>query len=150
MVAARRSPQYAPPAPPKRSGPLAPGWWRTQALIAQLPLMKLLATSRLGWLGGAEGPQRLMSPTTVDDKSSRPMRRSSASFGPTSFGYPFSRRTRSTTGHAPCSADDTHVLASLLHELLKPAPGTLRFFNHPRNLCSGLVHGQLETYEVKD
>jgi len=51
-----------------------------------------------GWLRGVDVPQRFISSITVDDKSSRPTRRSSVSCGPTSLGYPLSSRDKSTRG----------------------------------------------------
>ena len=88
---------------PKGSGPPAPGWSRPQASTAHLPQLKPPTTPwptclTLADRGGVDVPQRFISPITVDDRSSRPMRRSSASFGPTSSGYPLSSRDRSTRG----------------------------------------------------
>ena len=54
--------------------------------------------SEPGWSGGVAVPHRLMSPITIDDKSSKPPRSSSASCGPTSLGYPFSSLVKSTRG----------------------------------------------------
>ena len=88
--------------PPKWSGPPAPGWSRPQASTTHLSQSTLPTTpwptclTLADW--GVDVRQRFISPITVDDRSSRPMQRSSASFGPTSFGYPLSSRERSTRG----------------------------------------------------
>ena len=55
-----------------------------------------------------QSPGRFMSPITNDDRSSRPKQRSSASFGPTSFGYPLSSQDMSTKASRQSTLGYTH------------------------------------------
>ena len=89
--------------PPEGSGPLASSWSRTQTSTSHLPQSTPPTTPWptcliLADRGGVDVTQRFISPITVDDRLSRLTRRSSASFRPTSFGYPLSNRDRWTRG----------------------------------------------------
>ena len=70
------------------------------------------------WSGGVAVPQRLMSPITVDDRSSRPTRRSSASCGPTYLGYPLSSRGHSFLELDAVGLPGVPVLDQLIEVLL--------------------------------
>ena len=117
------------------------------------PNNSLADLSDPGWLGGVAVPQRLMSPITVDDRSSRPTRRLSASCGPTSLGYPLLQSGQVDQGvvgahHAKDMRTDK--LPGVLDKLLKPVPRSLRLFDRGQLWCAGLVFRELRADQVEN